>query len=1514
MAASLGRLTLDLVTRISSFTEPLEQAERQAKKSTEAISSSFDQAGASMKKMAASVATVAASYVSLEKIIDVQRNFDKLNASLITSTGSVKNASVAFSELQQFAQTTPYGLDQAVEAFTKLVNLGLNPSARALNSYGNTASAMGKDLNQMVEAVADATTGEFERLKEFGIKASQNGGKIAFTFQGTTKVVENSSKAIEEYLTRIGEVNFAGSMSNRMKTLDGSIANLQDTFESFLLKVSQSGIGDGVKTGVDAASDALTKLSDNLETAKEVTIVFGAYLVGAAIPATAKYVTGIYDKITAIVANIQAEEAAILTAQRKATAELNAANAEMSAARAAVANAEAKVAADRQVIASEIQRIESSIAQTNAEKALEAQRLRSQITDQGRNATLTRMAELQRVQASMTAELTVLEQRLASTTVAGSAEYVAARTAQTAATERLTVATSANNVAQAASVRTGAGLLGLLGGPVGLGLTVAAVAASYVLLKDSSKDTAQVLDTQGKKIDELLPKWQELNAVQRDTAIHQLTQQVDELGKKYTFAYSELDAYIGYLEDSGRVSENVAQQIQNQFKQYSQGKITADQFYSAVKSINGVNDEQVTKIRNLVSASDAAKTSYMDQKDLLGDLTKKSTENSGALDGQKKSADALSKSTDALSQFQKKQNYTLTEQARVLGLTAENWEKLTKAQQDYATKVATDVGRQAYITENMKGGKMTREQAEFMASQHESMGVSYYTPLTKPQKQVADNAWWVSGNFTLDANDRKKISGAIAYTAAHSIEAIAKSNGLPEGLLTGLIAQESGGKNLTSKTGATGVWQTTSIYRKEHAKTLSQGNYSDEAYAKAGVDTLLKGYKEFGNWVDAIRSYNGGIAGVKALNAGRISDKVSTKSGYQEFNGVGYLSPKKAKEMRDYSNFVLKYQASANSKSTIDQSLSMPSQADMLAQQTTLAEAQKALDDKKLEINKKYYTQEQQLAQDNKDAIEAINSTLTGSAQTNALAKQAALYQSQLQTLHAQEKEEYNQLHAFETDRITQLKNEYAVKKQLVDADLSKKQPEKDADKATLDRQMQAEIDAVKREEAQQILSAKQVSMDSIEFMKQQYALERDETVKNKALSDTARKEILASKDAEFQHNLKNAELEREATLLAAQEGLLTESAMVVARYKLERDQLKNITGVSKEEIDTRMAYLELTQQKALEKSSKAAQKAYRDAYNSALGIPTSQFDVNHQTINDLQKGSNDLRDSQLGESQNAQDNLTTGLADQYSQGLISEQEYQTQLSDIVRQGEDERAQIREDAAQREQDIQNVSKQLQLQTELYYGEQIFGSMTETMKSAFGEQSAAYKAAFAVQKAFAIAQSLIAIQTGIAQAAANPWPMNLAAMASVAAATASIISNISSVSAEFYDGGYTGTGGKYDVAGVVHKGEVVWSQEDVARSGGVSAVERARRGGISGYSDGGVVGGFAGLDASASQSRIANQLSDKATNTTTVQPQHIQVNNIVDANLVGDFMQTTEGTRVYMNLIRSNRSAIKAIIG
>lgn len=215
------------------------------------------------------IAGVTAALVSLDtatevfkSLVETQRTFDKLNSSLITVTGSSENAAKAFSVLQQFAKDTPYGLEQAVEGFTKLVALGLNPSKEALISYGNTAAAMGKDLNQMIEAVADASTGEFERLKEFGIKASQQGDKVSFTFQGVTTTVKKNSEEIQKYLLNIGDTNFAGAMETRSKTLDGALSSLEDSFKALALSVTQSGFGDLVAEETRKAEDAVVALTD----------------------------------------------------------------------------------------------------------------------------------------------------------------------------------------------------------------------------------------------------------------------------------------------------------------------------------------------------------------------------------------------------------------------------------------------------------------------------------------------------------------------------------------------------------------------------------------------------------------------------------------------------------------------------------------------------------------------------------------------------------------------------------------------------------------------------------------------------------------------------------------------------------------------------------------------------------------------------------------------------------------------------------------------------------------------------------------------------------------------------------------------------------------------------------------------------------------------------------------------------------------------------------------------------
>ena len=149
------------------------------------MTDSAGRATGAFKLMGAAMAAIGAGAL-VSKFAATVTESEKLKGALQTMTGSAENAGIAFQHLTQFAAETPFTLDQSVEGFIKLKALGLDPSERALRSYGNTSAAMGKDMMQMIEAVADASTGEFERLKEFGIKARSEGDNVALTFRGVT--------------------------------------------------------------------------------------------------------------------------------------------------------------------------------------------------------------------------------------------------------------------------------------------------------------------------------------------------------------------------------------------------------------------------------------------------------------------------------------------------------------------------------------------------------------------------------------------------------------------------------------------------------------------------------------------------------------------------------------------------------------------------------------------------------------------------------------------------------------------------------------------------------------------------------------------------------------------------------------------------------------------------------------------------------------------------------------------------------------------------------------------------------------------------------------------------------------------------------------------------------------------------------------------------------------------------------------------------------------------------------
>lgn len=235
--------------------------------------------------------------------LKVAADMESMNIALQTSfQGNQKEAKAAFDAINKFAAKTPYGLEEVMTGFIKLKNMGLDPSEQALTAYGNTASAMGKSLNDMVEAVADAATGEFERLKEFGIKASSQGDKVTFMFQGVKTTVGKNSKEIEQYLKYVGNVKFAGGIEAQSKSVKGMLSTLKDGVIMTASKIGTTMLPrlkelmNQVTPVIDRISNWVNKNPKLTETILKVAV--GAMALSFAISAVAFAFGGVFKAIS----------------------------------------------------------------------------------------------------------------------------------------------------------------------------------------------------------------------------------------------------------------------------------------------------------------------------------------------------------------------------------------------------------------------------------------------------------------------------------------------------------------------------------------------------------------------------------------------------------------------------------------------------------------------------------------------------------------------------------------------------------------------------------------------------------------------------------------------------------------------------------------------------------------------------------------------------------------------------------------------------------------------------------------------------------------------------------------------------------------------------------------------------------------------------------------------------------------------------------------------------------------
>ena len=202
-------------------------------------------------------------------VLSIASDFEQFQVVLENTEGSAEKAKKAMAWVKEFGKTTPYEVSEVMQAFVSLKAYGIDPTDGSLKSLGNAASGMGKDLMSAIEMLADAQTGEFERLKEFGIRASAQGEKVKLTYMRNgkemTREVKKSAVEIKRAVTGIFDERFGGMMERQSRTLKGIWSNIKDMFANFQLDVADAGFFDLVKGKVQSLLDKINALAKSGE-------------------------------------------------------------------------------------------------------------------------------------------------------------------------------------------------------------------------------------------------------------------------------------------------------------------------------------------------------------------------------------------------------------------------------------------------------------------------------------------------------------------------------------------------------------------------------------------------------------------------------------------------------------------------------------------------------------------------------------------------------------------------------------------------------------------------------------------------------------------------------------------------------------------------------------------------------------------------------------------------------------------------------------------------------------------------------------------------------------------------------------------------------------------------------------------------------------------------------------------------------------------------------------------------
>jgi hypothetical protein len=263
MAQNIEKLIVEVGAEIKDLKKKVKQINSEIGSVDKSVKKNADSWGTLQKGIGLAMAVTPVIAFG-KSIVNTIAEFQKMEAVLTTTLGSSSAAAQSMQMITDFASKTPFQVKELTDSFVKLANQGFKPTRDEMGKLGDLAASTGKSFDQLAEGIIDAQVGEFERLKEFGIRASKQGDKVAFTFKGVKTEVDNTEDSIRNYITGLGEAEgVSGSMAAISETLGGKFSNLQDSYDQFALSLDNNNgiITKSVTAVVDVLGEVLNQTS-----------------------------------------------------------------------------------------------------------------------------------------------------------------------------------------------------------------------------------------------------------------------------------------------------------------------------------------------------------------------------------------------------------------------------------------------------------------------------------------------------------------------------------------------------------------------------------------------------------------------------------------------------------------------------------------------------------------------------------------------------------------------------------------------------------------------------------------------------------------------------------------------------------------------------------------------------------------------------------------------------------------------------------------------------------------------------------------------------------------------------------------------------------------------------------------------------------------------------------------------------------------------------------------------------